>query len=871
MGNTEVFREMKLRKAIKKIAAIGTGLTFLGATAAMSVVAADLADYPKPFVQDGKFSGVLVIGDKAAAEDVIGVSDIAVSLQFAATTSVGVTSDETVTVAGDAIKIERSGEQLAIGEYIQNVTESLTASDSDSLASYEVSNNKGTTDVNQYLRFRWSTGMLGTDSVGKITYTNNDDDEVGDFLYFSDGGLAFQYEIEFEEGFKATTTAGTASNLDDLEDETLTILGKEYQVTRATQSAGTAAAHSTITLEMMGGALSDVLSEGEEKVYTIDGKDYTVKNTIITDTGTIYGKFVINGFATKKLAEGETEKLPDGTIFGINDILPNEAGDITGDLVEIYLGANRIVLKDANPSATSTDGTVEVNEETIEDAEVNFDWTNTSSEFVLNKISYELKADGKSGNEPYIKSGEGLRQYLDEPQGMLGGSEDGWDITYEGLTTPGVSKIDLTPSGDDEYRLAFTNTNGIEYRGVRLFYGSGSTVYYGDTTSALIFMQEPTGSGVTSVNTSAYTIQKDDYFVVSHNGNSDTGVSNVLKFESLDTSNNEVQLSDVAGGEIKSTYSGTETTLGDAIGTFNVGGYTYDYAVHYNSTATGDAMSRLYIDLDDSGALGGESFITVQGGGWLDLGTQNENSSALIPRQAVDSNVTINTASDNFETTAASNEVITFAVTSASSEVDVSNPSGGGISLKSPEDDNDLKFGMSNYGVYIYAKTETNDPDTLNIEYPLRQKIGQAFVTFGAITKSAGTSGEAVEAVTIQKIEVGATKLASEISNVFGQNAILVGGPCANLAAATALGNPADCTAGFEAGKGIIQVVEKSGKVAMIVAGYSAKDTRTAASVVANYKDYAGELTGQKVEVTTATSSVREVEVTEAAMEEAAE
>ena len=216
-------------------------------------------------------------------------------------------------------------------------------------------------------------------------------------------------------------------------------------------------------------------------------------------------------------------------------------------------------------------------------------------------------------------------------------------------------------------------------------------------------------------------------------------------------------------------------------------------------------------------------------------------------------------------------EVITFAVTSASSEVDVSNPSGGGISLKSPEDDNDLKLGMSNYGVYIYAKTETNDPDTLNIEYPLRQKIGQAFVTFGAITKSAGTSGEAVEAVTIQKIEVGATKLASEISNVFGQNAILVGGPCANLAAATALGNPADCTAGFEAGKGIIQVVEKSGKVAMIVAGYSAKDTRTAASVVANYKDYAGELTGQKVEVTTATSSVREVEVTEAAMEEAAE
>ena len=66
---------MKLRKTIKKIVALGTGLTMLSATIlGASAATMDLANYPSPFITDGKFSAVLVVGDKAAAEDVIGVS-----------------------------------------------------------------------------------------------------------------------------------------------------------------------------------------------------------------------------------------------------------------------------------------------------------------------------------------------------------------------------------------------------------------------------------------------------------------------------------------------------------------------------------------------------------------------------------------------------------------------------------------------------------------------------------------------------------------------------------------------------------------------------------------------------------------------------
>ena len=106
------------------------------------------------------------------------------------------------------------------------------------------------------------------------------------------------------------------------------------------------------------------------------------------------------------------------------------------------------------------------------------------------------------------------------------------------------------------------------------------------------------------------------------------------------------------------------------------------------------------------------------------------------------------------------------------------------------------------------------------------------------------------EAVTVQRIQVGAAKLASEVSDVKAQNTILVGGPCANAAAATVMGNPTDCAAGFTPGEGMVQLWEHAnGNVAMLVAGYGALDTRNAAQVVANYGDYKGSLKGMKVTV----------------------
>ncbi|MFC1741176.1 hypothetical protein ACFL3V_01425, partial [Nanoarchaeota archaeon] len=98
----------------------------------------------------------------------------------------------------------------------------------------------------------------------------------------------------------------------------------------------------------------------------------------------------------------------------IREVLPNEAGETAGgDILEFYLGAFKIKFTDTNTGATTTDGTVEVNEETIEDSEVNIIFTNTSDTVRISKITYDLFVDGVSGDEPFLAEGQGLREKLD--------------------------------------------------------------------------------------------------------------------------------------------------------------------------------------------------------------------------------------------------------------------------------------------------------------------------------------------------------------------------------------------------------------------------------------------------------------------------
>ncbi|MBW2974834.1 hypothetical protein KY366_03885 [Candidatus Woesearchaeota archaeon] len=834
---------MKLRKAIKKIVVLGA-ITLLGATTLVS--AASLSEYPSPFVSDGKFSGMLVVGDKAAADDVIGVSDIAMSLQYAATTAVG-SATTTTTVEGDAWKVGTSSKKLEMtnsqaatvkgNETIRDIMTSIDEDELSALADGSITTEKGTAGYNQYINFD-ETAKEG----GFVAFLENDEDVAADFLYFKSGVEIARYSLEFktslqsdvEDSTGTKTTTGTF--LGDMEDETISILGKDYSIVKARRVNANG---NSVELTLMGGSVKDSLNEGETKTYTINGKDYEVTVTAITDTGTIYAKFNINGETTRSLQDGSSATLSDGTEIGIADIIPNEAGDVTQDLVEFYLGAAKVYLKDTLITNTGSSNALEVGSEKIDDAYVTITGSDDNSTFSIDTIQINITAD----EDYYVAAGHSVTEYMDEPEAFLGA----WDIKYEGLDQSMETETGkIKTSGSDQYELEFVDGDGNSVTIPIAYTSAASTISrFGDNNDDLVM------KGTTSIGKNDYVVVTD---VSQDNGNRRSyalrykgadkvasGETALVKFDNLGT-----------GDRIEQTFTSQLGDTPDA--TIKLGGASF--GVINASADTADNFD-VFVDLDADGTINDSDIISINTNAGLEINVSNRTNHVVVVFSTPNSNHydNIKPGIASFNITADANKQVQFSESSGIDE----------ISWISPSEETNVKYAYTSMGTRMKWDNPTSDPDELTIEYPTEQRLPLVYITAGA-TKTISSSGEAVESVTINKIEVGATKLASEIADVAAQNLILVGGPCANSAAAEVKGNPADCASGYEAGKGLIEIVDTgAGNVALVVAGYSAADTRAATTVVANYEDY--ELTGEAMEVVTATSTVKEVTV--AAAEEA--
>src|SRR3989344_7575992 len=196
----EVFL-MRVRNVVKKIVAVGAGLSMVGATI-LGAMAMDLSEYPDPlFVKNGQFDGVIVVGDKAAAEDVVGAINVATSLQYAVGQPVAAPSQPggrggVLSVSGDAVPISEPNDMLEIRENIGKVRETLTEFDLAGLQGGTVVTDEGATDYNQFLRFEDELNSSNVDFIGagKVVFEEDEDDVVGDYLKFEDGDDMFEYE-----------------------------------------------------------------------------------------------------------------------------------------------------------------------------------------------------------------------------------------------------------------------------------------------------------------------------------------------------------------------------------------------------------------------------------------------------------------------------------------------------------------------------------------------------------------------------------------------------------------------------------------------------------------------------------------------------
>jgi len=140
-------------------------------------------------------------------------------------------------------------------------------------------------------------------------------------------------------------------------------------------------------------------------------------------------------------------------------------------------------------------------------------------------------------------------------------------------------------------------------------------------------------------------------------------------------------------------------------------------------------------------------------------------------------------------------------------------------------------------------------------QYPMPFIVNEKFygvIVIGDNAAASDTIGAIDIAISMQYLTKNKLQapvvLASEIDSVMDQNTIVVGGPCANPAAAELLGYPNDCMEGFW-GRSVVQLFENNGNVQILAAGGSSTDTRRAARILARYEQNKNILNGTYVEV----------------------
>ena len=820
-------------RAIKKIVALATGATMLGATV-MGAMAADLATYPAPFVDGCSFSGAIVVGDSAAAEDVIGAVDISSTLAVSGTTTDSSGTGTTVTVTGEAAKIETDTKYLTLGssrDALGGEVRTVDLSNDDMatvLADGTFTNKEGTEyDYEQTIRF--ADDVL-FQHLADSDYKNK---EPNLMVYRNKNVLLLNYTLDFT---KDASSDCVAAVLDDFQDKSIEILGNTYDITTATNTS------TNFQLVLMGGAVRDVMEQGQIKTFTLNDKEYEVEVTYIgTVSSTSKTKLKVNGEVTDLLVEDQTYKLADGTTIGIREIMEEEAGEVTADQVEFYLGAEKLELLDT-AYTTQTSGTKSGNAAKMNDEDVEglfFDLV-ASADSANNELDFDkIIITWIPDDEVFV---------TEESSATIPGLES-FKLTYEGFTMPLEEEIKIENNGDTEIELTAPIKSGMASFSILAF----------NTTNMTGIGGADSDEGLATVNGSGRTLSYDatfnEYFVASDSGAEE---SYLLEVTDVDQQYGADFKDVVSGAKYEDKKNGTTFSIGGVTLTVNQVNETSDN-LSITAAATG-YFDRVFtaggltimLPVNASMSFGGGVAEQVL------VGATNINYGVNITQNMQGGNPTYNVVmfeEDRNEGLtsgygAGVNFNATVGLTSAKAAVTAitTTPLSNAATYEIGDTNEFVGYVASDLGTKILHDQDP-DQDTVTIIYHGGESYANVYVaeTEAGFGKSEGGAG-----TTVCKVSVPPALLASEVSNVGAQNLLLVGGPCANTATASVMGvasSVPECLAGFEEGKAMIKLYDTgAGKVAMLVAGMTALDTRRASRVLKDYSSY--DMSGDEVEVT---------------------
>ena len=817
---------MEVKKAVKKIIALGTGLTMLGTTI-LGAMALDLGSYPQPFVKNGMFDGLIVIGEKAQGMDVVGAVDIGSSMQYAVKqeTSGATTSTSATATVAQGTQIEQSGRIMMLGDDI-NTIKSTSFDETDLptvLAKGTYTDTKGETS-NEDISYDQSLKFLAGNA--QIVYDAEDqsgNDITADYLKLS-SNLLYTYRLEFGTDVQykndtTTCTSGATNAKNDFEATTLEIQGNTYTVTGA-DCKGAGNAVNDITF--MAGETTTWLTQDQVVTKTIAGKEHTVQVSDVTDAQDSCGVLVDGTLVWIDTGASQTIN---GVRIGVLDAKAVHSQLQDQDICELNIGSKKVEFNSG--SRIKVDGTE------VDDAEA-------SIEAVGNKLT-ALEVNYTPSETVWLKAGD---SWVDPALGN-------WKLTYGGLsqTTEDISISTSASTGKIKFMTGDDQT--IELPMSRDT--AKSDLRFGeDYAKRKLVVQGAKNQDCEDTTNTKNDCKNTLLFVVTAGH-----VPHLMKITDI----------------FKDTDNQNKTTIRDV-----VSGNEYTNAFTWNSTP-GDvklgSLGTVKINLTDDGLisaqtlnLAGEPARTkygmdiilpyFNGAGYTtpDFGAVNGGFAAEAGK-----NITVRFQeeawTDSHLAAVRANFNVSFYIDELASGKDTKVIVGGqnDASNWTAANPKQLSDAQDTQEVYVSKAgtkivEDTNNNNKVTITYPDTGASANVYIApVMAEVTTVTTSGVPVY---LQQINVGSAKLDSEISSVSAQNLIVVGGPCANSVAAQLMGvtyQGADCAKDFTAGKAMIKLFDTgSGKVALLVAGMTADDTRAATRVLAQPSKYT--LSGTEVEVT---------------------
>lgn len=820
-----------MNKTIKKIVALGVGVTMFAGTAAIAVLGAtDLSSYPAPFVQNGVFQGKIVIGEKAAAIDTIGALDIAASLQRDAATTV--TGSEGTTQVQGGFRLDTSSNRVYLGESFG--VDSVTKDNLDILKDNQFEDSEGTNyDYTQSVVFLKNSNLL---------YSQHSQSSVDGFYAFdldnsvSTSNYLYQEKVDFTKTLNATSSIVVGQKI--------VLFGNEY--TFSSESSGN-------KLVLYGSSQEVSLTPKDEVTQTIDGKEYKINVIGFGTSGTTARVIVSVNGVSDNIAEGSSKTINGLKIYAKSVSSWNNGVD---GFAKLQLGAQKLTLEHGKKVSVGTSD------------------TNIDATLVQISSSATNKVEGISSIQVYVNADNSDHKYIAEGEAFSDKVFKSFKISYEnsqnGLTSSTRDTMVVRPSGQHRAYVKVTPVGGTE-----------ASVFF-DYDGALKWEQTRTIFPVENA-----TAAQDDYVYLTPNSASDARYTHLVRVSdiTLDSTKGSVSFEDALTGTQYKTVEGAFDTNGEIL-TATIDGK--DYKVYLNdATASAPKIAVAYgtdvVIYPAQELKGGEWYaltapvtgLSIPAGtvvltptGTLTTPNLGTGASTLLSgslNSAFNYTVTYNNAThvttgitvqgqtlpgvlfkEKKDFNSAENVVFVPTVYTADG-VDIGTPTFTGANSGSVSmlDDNTNSW-VDYFGTFVsrYAPSSKNAV-VVTVTTPTDQLYANVFIA--PLTAQATTTG-ASGAVALNPIAVGLAILDKD-ATLGSKPYIVVGGPCANTVAAALMSNPANCVDGFVEGKAKIKLYADQN--ALLVAGFSAQDTQGASRVLAYYKDYKDKFTGTELEVIT--------------------